>query len=35
MTYVDWPIVRRLIEICGLGGTIDINDNPESPHGQD
>jgi anti-sigma B factor antagonist len=26
------PLVRRLIEICGLDGTIDINDDPSSPH---
>jgi anti-sigma B factor antagonist len=26
------PMVRRLIEICGLDGTIDINDDPSSSH---
>jgi anti-anti-sigma factor len=26
------PVVRRLIEICGLDGTIDISDHPSSPH---
>jgi anti-anti-sigma factor len=26
------PVVRRLVEICGLDGTIDISDHPSSPH---
>ena len=25
------PVVRRLVELCGLDGTIDIS-NPSSPH---
>ena len=30
--YNPSPIVRRLVEVCGLVGLIDINDDPESPH---
>ena len=26
------PVVRRLIEICGLDGTIAVSDHPSSPH---
>ena len=26
------PVVRRLIELCGLDGMIDISDHPSSPH---
>ena len=30
--YNPQPIVRRLIDICGLVGTIDINDDPPPHH---
>ena len=30
--YHPSPLVRRLIDVCGLDGTIDINDDPASPH---
>ena len=33
--YNPVPIVRRLLDICGLVGLIDINDDPESPHDSD
>jgi anti-anti-sigma factor len=33
--YNPSPIVRRLLEICGLGGTIEVHDDPESPHDLD
>ncbi len=33
--YHPVPLVRRLLELCGLVGMIDINDDPESLHDLD
>ena len=30
--YNPSPLVRRLLDVCGLVGLIDTNDDPESPH---
>ena len=33
--YRPVPLVRRLLEVCGLVGLIDINDDPKSPRDLD